>query len=81
MDLFGLKAKTKITELEEANLRLVKAVRDMDQLIYNMSQEDSWKRMRPIFNMLLSDTNSRMRIESNRIRDLLIPEIKKAYNE
>lgn len=58
----------------------IKTLRDQDQLIWTMGQQPSWERMRPHFNQLQSATESRMRLESDRIRDVLIPEIRKAYN-
>lgn len=60
-------------------LRLVALLRNQDQLIFRMGQCQSWEQMRPIFAELLQDTMRRMQDESNRIRALMIPEIRKAY--
>lgn len=60
---------------------LIRTLRDMDQLIFMMSQCTSWESMRPHFNKLQSGTETRMRIESDRIRDVLIPEIRAAYTD
>lgn len=60
-------------------LRLVALLRNQDQLIFRMSQCGSWEQMRPIFQTLLVGTMERMREESDRIRTLMIPEIRKAY--
>lgn len=60
-------------------LRLVAALRQMDQKIYRMSQCMSWPQMQPIFAELLGETMGRMQDESRRIQTLLIPEIRKAY--
>ena len=81
MDLFGRKAKQEIAKLEASELQLMGQIREMDQLIYRMSQCTSWESMRPIFNELQAPAERRMREESNRIRDVLIPEMKKAYRQ
>lgn len=60
-------------------LRLVALLRNQDQLIFKMSQCGSWEEMRPIFQTLLADTMRRMQDESDRIRTLMIPEIRKSY--
>ena len=81
MDFFGRKAKAKAKELDEANTRLVRALREMDQLVFQMTQCTSWDMMRPVFLRLQEPVNERMRIESKRVEQLLIPEIKKVYSE
>jgi hypothetical protein len=70
-----------INRLEASELRLMGEIRDMDQLIFQMGQMDSWARQRPIFNKLQAKTEHRMRDESNRIKTLLIPEMQKAYRK
>lgn len=60
---------------------LIKTLRDQDQLIYFMSQCTDWPSMRKHFNKLQEGTDRRMRLESDRIRDVLIPEVRKAYTE
>ena len=60
-------------------LRLVALLRQQDQLIFRMSQCGSWSEMRPHFQVLLAGTMARMQDESDRIRTLMIPEIRKAY--
>lgn len=61
---------------------LVKTIRDMDQRLYSMNQvAPNWERMRPILADLMVDVERRMRTESDRIRDMLIPEIKKVYSD
>jgi len=89
IDLFGKKAKARenvikaqakaIAKLEASELRLMSQIREMDQLIFNMSQKTSWVEQRPYYNELLEGTNKRMRLESDRIKTLLIPEMQKAY--
>lgn len=91
MDIFGHKAKikgqaaiiagheAKIAALESSELNLMVQIRDMDQLIFRMSQCTSWDQMRPIFNQLQAPVEKRMSDESDRIKTLLIPEMQKAY--
>ena len=89
IDLFGKKAKARenvikaqakaIAKLEASELRLMGQIREMDQLIFNMSQGTTWAEQRPYFNKLLEGTNERMRLESDRIKTILIPEMQKAY--
>lgn len=90
MDLFN---RRRVAELEKANknlnrrlqkwendeLSLMSKIRDMDQLIFSMSQCSSWDQMRPIFAKLKTFTDERMIDESNRIRQVLIPEMQKVY--
>lgn len=68
-----------VVKVEESELRLMGQIREMDQLIFQMSQRTSWTEQRPFFNDLLSGTNKRMRQESDRIATVLIPEMQKAY--
>jgi hypothetical protein len=79
IDLLGHKAKARANSLDKANEVLIAQIREMDQLVFQMSQQDNWDNMRPYFNTLQNCTTYRMQHESNRIRDVLIPEIKKAY--
>lgn len=69
-----------VNQLRQANDKLIKTLRDMDQLIYIMSQKTSWDAMRPTFQQLNEGTKGRMEIESGRIRNLLTNEVRKAYN-
>ncbi len=71
--------QNEINKLEASELRLMNQIREMDQLIFNMSQHTSWTEQRPYFNELLRGTNERMRLESDRIKTALIPEMQKAY--
>lgn len=87
--------KTKIVELENraksqgdtirrlaANeLAAQRKLREMDQLVFAMSQCTSWDQMQPIFLKLKTFTDARMIDESNRIKNVLIPEMQKAYRE
>ena len=59
--------------------RMADAIRAMDQLIFQMSQCLDWPTMRPYFNRLQAMTEARMRDESNRICDVMLPELKKTY--
>lgn len=86
MDLFNSKALKKaqaiINDLERENGRLKgdlamfkHLVRDMDQSIYNMSQQPTWERMRPYFKPLLVGTEHRMKSESDRIQGIISDEL------
>lgn len=89
MDLFGKKAKalenviasqsTTIRRLAANELSAQRKIRDMDQLIFAMGQCTSWEEMRPIFVKLKTFTDQRMIDESDRIKQVLIPEMQKAY--
>lgn len=91
MDLFGKKAKAlenviasqaaTIRRLSASELDVQVKIRDMDQLIFAMSQCSSWDQMRPIFVKLKDLTDQRMIDESNRIKQVLIPEMQKAYRD
>jgi hypothetical protein len=78
-DLFGKKVKKRAEELDKANEVLIAQIREMDQLIFSMSQKPNFEAMRSDFNALQALATARMQLESDRIRDLLIPEIKKVY--
>lgn len=58
---------------------LVRAIRDMDDQIFKMSQASSWEAMRPNFNNLQEGMMVRKRQESDRINDLIRPELIKTY--
>ena len=55
-------------------------IREMDQLIYDMSQKSSWETMRPLFNVLQAGQEYRMKQESKRIGHIVIKEIERAYS-
>lgn len=90
MDFFG---KKKIAELEcltksqittirrqaASVLELQRKIREMDQLIFSMSQCISWDQMQPIFARLKTFTDAHMIDESYRIEKVLIPEMQKTY--
>jgi len=69
----------RVRELEASELKLMGQIREMDQLIFQMAQKTSWDQQRPIFNQLQAQTERRMRLESDRIKQVLIPEMQKAY--
>lgn len=75
----AMEAKRKVSELQSSELALMVKIRDMDQLIFSMSQCSSWEEMRPIFLKLKTFTDERMIDESKRIQTALIPEMQKAY--
>lgn len=89
MDLFGKKAttlenvinsqKATIRRLAASELEAQRKIRDMDQLIFAMGQCSNWPEMQAIFIKLKDMTDARMIDESNRIKQVLIPEMQKAY--
>jgi septal ring factor EnvC (AmiA/AmiB activator) len=60
---------------------LVRTIRDMDEQIYKMSQCSDWAQMRPNFQSLNEGMLVRKRAESDRINELLRPELIKTYND
>lgn len=60
-------------------LRLVALLRGIDQDLYKLSQCANFAEMRPIISRLCEGTFSRMQAESDRIRTLMIPQIREAY--
>lgn len=59
--------------------KLVRDVREMDQLIFQMQTAGTPDQLRSAVQRAYAITEPRMREESDRIANLLIPEIKKAY--
>lgn len=80
IDIFGWKAQAKVDELESRIFELTRTIREMDQQIFSMGQQPSWDLMRPYYQKLQIGTDQRMRDESNRIRNVLVPEMMKAYS-
>ncbi len=60
-------------------LRLVALLRQIDQLLYKVSQSPDWETMRPHMFALCEGMYDRMRDESDRIRALMVPQIREAY--
>lgn len=60
---------------------LVRTIRDMDQEIWNMAQKTSWEQQRPHFIKLQDGMTARKVAESNRIGDLLRPQLLDTYTE
>lgn len=56
-------------------------IRNMDQLIYDMSQKLGWEQMRPLFLQLLDGTMYRKRRESDRIADIMRKELISVYTK
>lgn len=81
LDSEKIESSDRIIELEASELALMVKIRDMDQLIFSMSQCSSWDQMQPIFAKLKTSTDKRMIDESNRIKQVLIPEMQKAYRQ
>ena len=59
---------------------LVRTIRNMDEQIYKMSQCSTWPQMQPNYRNLEEGMISRKRAESDRIGDLIRPELIKTYN-
>lgn len=80
IDIFGWKAQAKVDELESRIFKLTCTIREMDQQVFSMGQQPSWDLMRPYYQKLQIGTDQRMKDESNRIRNVLVPEMMKAYS-
>ena len=68
------------TELKQAAISITNlsgCIRNIDQLIFQMSQCTSWDQMRPIFNQLQRDCESRQRAESTIISSTVIAELER----
>ncbi len=59
-------------------LRLVATLRQIDQLLYKVSQSRDWETMRPHIRELCEGMYDRMRAESDRIRTVMISQIREA---
>lgn len=59
---------------------LVRTIRNMDEQIFKMSQCTDWNQMRPNFANLSEGMTVRKRQESDRIGEILQPELMKTYN-
>lgn len=70
-----------LDECASASTKLVRDLREMDQLVYQMSQSGSAEQLRSAVARAWAITEERMKAESARIADLLIPEIKKVYTD
>lgn len=92
MDLLGRKRIAQLLgTIEQQDEELAKAnqtiremaatIREMDQRIFRMSQCTDWSSMRPIFNELQTDTEARMRKESDRIKDVMRRELLEVYTK
>lgn len=84
MDLFGRKATALVKKLDRDNGILTtdiahyrQTIRDIDKLIFQMSQLSSWAAQQPYFAELLEGTERRRLDESNRIGGLIIEELRK----
>ena len=59
---------------------LVRTIRQMDDQIFSMSQLTAWESMRPHFRTLCDGMTARKVAESNRIADILRPELIATYD-
>lgn len=60
---------------------LVRDLREMDQLVYQMATAGSAEQLRSAVARAWAITEKRMQAESNRITELLEPEIRKVYEQ
>jgi hypothetical protein len=60
---------------------LVRTIRQIDDQIFAMSQKTDWLSMRPHFQTLSDGMTARKVTESNRIADILRPQLIETYNE
>lgn len=88
MDLFGRKAlaeaRATINKLDRDNGTLAAdvalyryTVREMDELIFQISLLSDWPSQRPYFALLLEGTETRRKTESNRINEIILKELGK----
>ena len=66
---------------EQTIREMADEIRQTDQLIFRMSQCSDWSTMRPIFNKLQVEQESRQRTESNRITDIMRSELLSIYRK
>lgn len=69
-----------MTEVDERIRILADDIREMDQLIFAMSQCMSWEGMRPHFQKLLALTMKRKEAESARIGEIMRRELISVYS-
>lgn len=69
-----------VDSLRDANDRLIRELREMDQCAFALGQQYGQNDIAPTLRKLCAMAASRQQAESNRIRDVLIPEMRKVYN-
>jgi len=70
-----------MTTSDDTILKLIRDLREMDQLVYQMQTANSGHQLRSAVQRAWAITETRMNAESKRIEALMIPEIKKAYTK
>lgn len=60
---------------------LVRTIRQTDDIIFSISQCTDWPQMRPRIAQLTDQMTARRVAESNRINDLLRPQLIETYND
>ena len=73
--------KKDVEDREQTIREMADEIRNMDQLIFRMSQCTDWPSMRPIFNELQARQERRQRKESDRITNILRRELISVYEE
>lgn len=71
-----------VIKTQEQTIReMADTIRNMDQLIFRMSQCPDWPSMRSLFNELQVGQERRMKKESNRIHDIMRHELISVYTK
>jgi len=74
--------RLKVIENQEQTINeMADTIRNMDQLIFQMSRKTDWSSMRPLFNQLQTDQERRMKTESNRISNIMRRELISVYTK
>ena len=74
-------SEDRIKILEASELKLMGQIREMDQLIWNMGQQTTESGILNLLRQALPQVERRKNLESDRIKEVLIPEMKKAYRD
>lgn len=75
----GELSSKELDELRAYNGELNHVIHDTDQLLFSMSQQPDWKRMRPFFNKLQEGMEYRLKLESKRVGQIVIKEMERTY--
>ena len=73
--------RTEETTIRNQRDYLVRTLRDIDDQIFKMSQCSSWTQMQPNFATLKDGMTARKVAESNRISNLIRPELINTYSQ
>jgi hypothetical protein len=74
--------RLKVIENQEQTINeMADTIRNMDQLIFQMSRKTDWSSIRPLFNQLQVGQERRMKAESNRISNIMRRELISVYTK